>query len=180
MSREQAFTSLLEEKKDRVYSYALHVLQHPEDAEDAVQHAFIQLWREWDHVGADKRERWLMQVLHNRCMDGLRSRRAASARFLPTGEGHLDAATMTVASSLTTDARIERYDVRKIIEAGMETLPDSTRSMMVLHYFQDLPLDSIADLLRIPVGTVKAALHRGRKRLLDFVLQTCPELVQSR
>ncbi|MBN1424729.1 sigma-70 family RNA polymerase sigma factor [Candidatus Fermentibacteria bacterium] len=179
MNREQAFTTLLEQEKDRVYSYALHVLHHPEDAEDVVQHAFIQLWREWDHIGRDKRKRWLMQVLHNRCMDSIRSRRATGARFLPTGQGHLETATMTVASPLTADARLEGHDVRKVIEAGMETLPDSTRSMMVLHYFQDQPLDGIADLLRVPVGTVKAALHRGRKKLLEFVLATCPDVVES-
>jgi len=180
MSKEQAFTSLLEEQKNRVYSYALHVLQHPEDAEDVVQHAFIQLWRRWDRVQSDKRERWMMQTAHNRCMDTLRRRRTTRERFLPAGEGQLDKASRYVPSVDHTEHGIEYSETQQLLRAGMAQLPEATRSMLVLHYFQEMPLDRIAEILRLPVGTVKAALHRGRRKLREFLSETYPELVELR
>jgi RNA polymerase sigma-70 factor (ECF subfamily) len=180
MSKEQAFTSLLDEQKDRVYSNAVHVLQHPEDAEDVVQHSFIQLWRQWDRVETEKRGRWLMQVVHNRCMDNLRRRRSTRERFLPPGEGHLETASRCTPSIECADRAAEFADAQRVLRKGMATLPETTRSMLVLHYFHDMPLDRIAEMLRLPVGTVKAALHRGRKKLREFLGETYPELVESR
>jgi RNA polymerase sigma-70 factor, ECF subfamily len=122
-----------------------------EDAEDAVQEAFARASTRWARLRAyDAPEAWVRRVALNLATTGLRHARrqlAALAR-LPTP---------TAEPPRSTD--------RLAIEAGLRRLPLRHRQVLVLHYGADLPVEQVAQQLRLPTGTVKSRLARARAAL---------------
>jgi RNA polymerase sigma-70 factor, ECF subfamily len=122
-----------------------------EDAEDAVQEAFARASTRWARLrDYDAPEAWVRRVALNLATSGLRRARRQLAAV-----ARLGAATTEPARS--TD--------RLAIEAGLRRLPLHYRQVLVLHYGADLPVEQVAQQLRLPTGTVKSRLARARSAL---------------
>jgi RNA polymerase sigma-70 factor (ECF subfamily) len=160
----ERFTQLLESNRDRVYNQALYCLRDPEDAQDVTQEAFVKLWRNYENIAPDKAAGWLMRVSHNLCIDLIRRRKSQRKNFgfpdpealdrLPGGVPGTD-----IEESLQLDQQ------QKALLEAMETLPAETRSVMVMHYFQEMKLSEIAESLDKTVSALKVQIHRARKSL---------------
>ena len=171
------FTQLLESNRDRVYNHTLYCLRNPEDAQDVTQDAFVKLWRNYDDIAPGKAAGWLMKVAHNLCIDLIRHRRSQQNNFgfpdpsamerLPAGGSGPDLEYM-----LDLDQR-----QRALLDA-MDTLGAETRSVMVMHYFQEMKLQEIAAVLGKTVSALKTQIHRARKSL-RLVLTPPAELGQD-
>jgi RNA polymerase sigma-70 factor (ECF subfamily) len=120
------------------------------DAQEVAQEAFARAWQHWDSVrGYDSPEAWVRRVATNLATSRLRrSRTARAARRRLAGD-------LAPEISLDTVALV----------AGLRTLPERQRVVLVLHYLADLPVNQIALELQCPVGSVKAWLSRGRDAL---------------
>lgn len=158
------YTRLLAEHRDRVYSRALYVLRDREDAEDVTQEAFLRLWRQGDEVAPERLAGWLARVVHNLCIDQTRRRKVVRTRF---GRPDPDAADRLPAGGAQGDPEWNlRLDQRQqLVLDAMATLPVETRSVMMMHYFQGLRLQEIADALGKTETAVKVQVHRARKSL---------------
>jgi RNA polymerase sigma-70 factor (ECF subfamily) len=154
-----AFAALVERHERRVYNLALRMTGREEDARDATQDAFLTALRKLSSFrGEAAFTTWMHRVTANACYDVLRKRQRhplleSPREDLPTLEpppapDHAD------DSSLSLDVR------RALLE-----VPEDFRVAMIMHDVQDLPQDQIAEILGIPVGTVKSRLHRGRVAL---------------
>ncbi len=122
-----------------------------EDAEEVCQEAWARLVVRWDKVrGYDDPEAWVRGVAV-RLLISRRRRRAVAARFLPV------LASRDVVSVPSGDA----LD----LSAALASLPLDQRAVVVLHHALDLPVEEVARVLEIPVGTVKSRLSRGRAAL---------------
>ena len=178
--KKSAYQKILRDQKDRLYGYALYFLRDREDAEDVVQEVFIKLWQHWDRVDRKHTVAWMMRVAHNQCIDVVRQRKMSATRqndwnrveqtaFLADseGEGH-------------PEAQFELAETQKTLLMALDELPERTKSMMLLHYYQGLKYEEIGKILDAKVSTVKVAVHRGRKALKDILSEQYPERVGER
>jgi RNA polymerase sigma-70 factor, ECF subfamily len=142
------------------YRTACLILRNPADAEEAVQDAFLRVWRFRASVPADDgARRWLYRVLVNSCCSKLRSDRArrmnAAADEVPDRPGTGPTPETAVAQAEATDA----------VRQSLAALPEHLRIPLVLRYYAGLSEREIATAIRRRPGTVKSRLHEARRRL---------------
>jgi RNA polymerase sigma factor (sigma-70 family) len=131
------------------------ITRDPERAKDAVQEALVKAWRDLPALRDPARfEAWLRQLLVRSCMDELRRGRRIS--------GHVELIDMH--HPVVADAAMSVAE-RDALERAFRRLDPEQRALIVLHYYQDLPLGEAASALRIPVGTAKSRLSRARDAL---------------
>jgi RNA polymerase sigma-70 factor (ECF subfamily) len=148
------------EHKDRVYSYARHLLRHAEDAQDVAQECLVRLWHHRDHVepGAACRN-WLLRSAHNLCVDTIRRRRSRGEVFRDE--------TMPEPPDGRPDAfrRAHACQASAVLSRALMELTDRDRAIVLLREVEGMPYDEIASLLDLNLGTLKATLHRVREKL---------------
>jgi RNA polymerase sigma-70 factor, ECF subfamily len=153
--------ALLVEGYGRAYRTAYLIMRNPADAEEAVQEAFLRVWRFRAALPAgDGLQPWLYRVLVNTCYSQLRKevprrqRSAGEAAFATMAEAGPSPETVA-ASASTAD---------QVIDA-LADLPDHLRVPAVLRYWTGLSEKEIAVAIRRRPGTVKSRLHEARRRL---------------
>ena len=152
-----AFDELMRAHQDRVFGICLRMLRDREAALDATQETFITVFRKADRfAGRSAFSTWLYRVAVNTCYDN--TRKAQRRRTEPLPET-ADPADDTALDDLAA------VEVRPDIEAALAGLPEEFRSAVVLSDLEGLALQTVADILDVPVGTVKSRVFRGRKLL---------------
>ncbi len=144
----------------RAYRTAYLIVRNPADAEEAVQEAFLRVWRFRESLppGA-AREPWLYRVLVNTCHSLLR-------REIPRRERTARSEPETVER--TTPAELaEHAETASSVAEALDGLPDHLRVPVVLRYWTGLSEREIALAIRRRPGTVKSRLHEARRRLAD-------------
>ena len=158
--KETEYESAVSMHQDRVHSYAMTILRNPAEAQDAAQEALIRLWEHRAAVPVDGARPWLMRTTHNLCIDQIRRRRVRSE----IGDGD-DAVATRAYSGPGPQQLAESGDLRRLIDLALEALSPDDRAVIVMREVQNLPYDEIAAALDVPLGTLKARLHRARERL---------------
>jgi RNA polymerase sigma-70 factor (ECF subfamily) len=162
---QDAFTQLVDMDGDRCYAIAYRILRDVDRAKDAVQQAFLLAWRELPRLrDVERFEVWLYRLLVNACYEEARRHRrwTSRVRVLPM-EG--PAAPDPIVS----------VDDRDALERAFQRLSPEHRAVFVMHHHAGLPLQSIADVVGVPIGTVKSRLHHA-VRNLRAVLEVESEL----
>ena len=144
------------------YGLALRVLRDPALAEDAVQEAFLALWRTARRFVPERARAstWLLTLVHRRAVDVVRREERRRAEPLehapePTGGG-ADADALL---------RLERERV----QAALAQLPDAQREALELAYFGGFTQSELADRLGEPLGTIKSRMFAGLRRLAELL-----------
>ncbi|HEX8025070.1 MAG TPA: sigma-70 family RNA polymerase sigma factor [Candidatus Limnocylindrales bacterium] len=157
---EQAFASLAVAVGDRLHAVSHRILRDTDLAEDATQQALLAIWRDLPTLRDPAHfDAWSYRLLVRACYaEGRRTRRwTPNLRVLPVDE--------------PADAdRLSAVVDRDQLERGFRRLSIDHRVVVVLHHYLDLSLDAVADVLGIPVGTVRSRLHhamRGLRAALD-------------
>ncbi len=144
------------------YRLAFRILRDSALAEDAVQEAFLAVWRSAD---AYKRERakpstWILTVVHRRAVDLVR--REQSRRGEP-----LEVAPEPVSGPADEDAVLR--DRRAAVQAALTELPGEQRQALELAYYGGLTQSELAERLGVPLGTVKSRMFAGLGRLRELL-----------
>ena len=172
------FTELLAQHKDRVYSLALYSLRDAHDAEDVTQEVFLKLWDRYAEIDPEKVGGWLTRVTHNLCIDHSRRRKAQRNNF---GQPDADAVDRLVAEQgpgADPTLGVVLDERQRELLAALDTLTPETKSVMMMHYFQDMKLHEIGAALDKSVSALKVQIHRARKSL-RLVLTTEDPLPQA-
>ncbi len=164
----QAFGELVRRYQDRLYPTLLHLTGSAEDARDLLQESFFRAYQKLDHYrGGSSFYTWLYRLSINLAISERRRRRSRplarlsdiypdAARTAPEPIDHRDPGRfMEVAER---DAQIHR---------ALDALAPDHRAVVVLKDFDGLRYDQIADVLGVPVGTVRSRLHRARHELRE-------------
>lgn len=173
-----AFKRILRRHKDCVYNYSLYFLQNHEDAEDVTQEVFVKLWQNWDNIDRNKVKAWLMRVAHNMCIDQVRRGKALATNFNTSAP--IDLESLPIKSDMNVDPELyyEFTEMQKALLTALNTLPERTKSMLLLHYFQGLKYEAIGEILNTKVGTIKVAIYRGKKMLRKFIETQFQEIME--
>jgi RNA polymerase sigma-70 factor (ECF subfamily) len=151
---DQAFGTIMARHERRVYNLAYRMLGNTEDARDATQDAFLSCFRHLSGFRGDSAfSTWLHRIAVNACFDALRRRRDTTS---------LDERPIEPAPS---PDHADRTGSAIDIQRALSSVPPDFRVVVVMHEIQDMPLEDIASILDVPVGTVKSRLHRGRVAL---------------
>lgn len=156
----EAYAVLATGMADRFLAVARRILRDVDLAEDATQQALVAIWQDLPKLREPARfEAWSYRLLVRACYaEGRKERRwAPNLRLLPADE---PTATDDLSSVLDRDE----------LENAFRRLSIKHRAVVVLHHYLDLPLERVADLLGIPVGTAYSRLHyamRGLRAALD-------------
>ena len=150
-----AFDALVEARLDRTYRTARAIFGNDQDARDAVQDAWLSVWRRLPSLrDAAAFDPWLDRILVNACRSAIRRRRGV--REIP----------MAVSFDVKHGGPgPDQVAEREIVERAFERLDPDKRAILVLHHVHHQPIDQIAAALGIPEGTAKWRLHAARKAL---------------
>lgn len=161
----EAFEQAARAHKDRVHGYAAHLLRDVEEARDVAQEALVRLWQHWNKIDAPGRRTWLMRTTHNLCIDRIRKRRVRAEvegeELIPLQPDYAPGPTRLAESNQLGGA----------IERALESLSVEDRAVVVLREVQGMNYDEIARTLDLPLGTLKARLHRARERLREKLVR---------
>lgn len=139
-----------------MYNLALRMTGREEDARDATQDAFLIALRKLSSFRGDAAfTTWMHRVTVNACYDLLRKRQRA-----PLADEPLEPEAGPPAPD-HAEAAAGSVDVQR----ALMRVPEQFRAVLVLHDIQDVSHEEIAEILDIPIGTVKSRLHRGRVAL---------------
>ncbi|MEV7356036.1 RNA polymerase sigma factor SigM [Kitasatospora sp. NPDC091276] len=162
-----AFGLLVNRHRDRLWAVALRTLGDREEAADALQDALVSAFRAAPGFqGRSAVTTWLHRIVVNACLD--RARRSATRRTTPLDEDPRRLDTL-VGAAEPADSPVVRAEVQRELAAALAELPAEQRAALVLVDMQGYPVAEAAELLGVPVGTVKSRCARGRARLLPLV-----------
>jgi RNA polymerase sigma-70 factor, ECF subfamily len=159
-----AFEDLVRLYQDRIYNLCRHMLINTHDAEDAAQDTFVKAFRGLRGFRPDASlYTWLYRIAVNTCIDYKR-RRVFSSLFRITSEGEED--LIDSASAAPSPERLYESKQAGIgLWKGLAALSDKLRTVIVLKELEELSYEEIADVLDLPLGTVKSRIARAREEL---------------
>lgn len=165
-----AFESLVRRYESELFSYLRRYLGNAEMAEDVFQATFLQVHLKKDQFEDGRRFRpWLYTIATNQAIDAQRRNRRHRMVSLDhrTG-GEDDVGTlveMLSGNDRTADEKMEDEEAREWVRVAVGDLPETLRSALLLVYHQGMKYREAADVLGIPVGTVKSRLHAALLKL---------------
>ncbi len=144
------FDALVEEHQAMVFSVCLHFLREREAAEEAAQEVFLALYRHMDEIESPRHAVfWLRKVAAQRAIDEARRRQRRPQ------------VALEVVPEPAAKTRAEDPLLGQVLRRLVASLPEAPRMVMVLRYQEDLDPTEIAEILRMPVATVKSHLQRS-------------------
>jgi RNA polymerase sigma-70 factor (ECF subfamily) len=150
-----AYTLLATEVADRYLAVSRRILRDLNLAEDATQQALLAIWQDLPHLRDPARfEAWSYRILVHACYTEGRNQRRWSPdlRLLPLDES-------------VVDDGLSSFVDRDQLERGFRRLSIDHRTVVVLHFYLDLPLDRVAEIVGIPSGTAHSRFHHAMRAL---------------
>ncbi len=164
----------LAELYDRIgriaYGLALRVLRNERHAEDAVQEAFLQVWRSAATFRAEraKASTWVLTLVHRRAVDLVRREERRQADSLS------DDTVVGNAPERTEEAFWLRFE-RERVQTALRQLPDVQREALELAYYGGFSQSELAERLGVPLGTIKSRMFAGLARLRELLDDSAQE-----
>ena len=159
-----AFEALVHRHRNVVYRTAARIVG-PSEAEDVTQDAFLRAYHRLDQYGGRAGFRtWLLQITHNAALNTL-----ARARRRPAGS---DADSQHIPDRdpiRQPVSQLERRERQARLELKLAALRPEYRALLVLRDLEGLSYAEIAEILAMPLGTVKGRLHRARDELIELM-----------
>ena len=163
-----ALMSLYDRYRGIAFALAYRILNDAGAAEEAVQDAFMQVWRRadlYDPARGSGLRAWLLKIVHNRAIDLLRRRNGGTGSAIDLETVEFIPAVDDVQREVT--ATLEQDEVRVAVAA----LPAAQRETIHLAYFEGLTHQEIADRTQTPLGTVKGRLRLGLRKLAESLTE---------
>lgn len=178
-----AFDLLMGRHQGRVYRLACRILGDVEAALDAAQEAFVRAWRALPGFkGEAAFSTWLTRITINQCRNELRRRRTLKhtrplSLDAPGADGVTTAGEQLAAADAQAWERAGGLESASALRELIQQLDPEAREILVLREAEALSYEDIAEILAVPVGTVRSRLHRARaelKRRLSGVVESRP------
>lgn len=163
-----AWEQIVARFRRKIFHIAYKFTGKHDEAEDLTQEIFLKVFRSLEKFNRDADfSTWLSSVARNYCIDHYR----ASKREREVLVEDLVAFDLAPASSGNPHRVLEERDRSSFVRRGLEMLPEKLREAVVLRDLQGLSYQEMADQLRLPEGTVKSRINRGREELARLLLR---------
>ena len=150
-----AFVDLLRDRVDRLFAMARRILHEVDRAEDALQDALVTAWRDLPSLrDPDRFDFWIQRLLANMCIDHARRNRRRYAQLqVLTVDGH------------SAPDELGRVVDRDTVDRAFRRLTPEERTVLVLRYYLGYEPSTIAEVLGVPGGTIRARLHHAHRAM---------------
>jgi RNA polymerase sigma-70 factor (ECF subfamily) len=168
---QRACRDLVRRYERPVYSVLMRVVRRSEDAEDLVQETFVKVFRALDRYDPERSfAAWIFTIASRLAIDQHRRRRVQTVSLNVTDPGSGEERTMDVVDpGLRPDEITSNAEEELQTSALIDSLPEHYRIVVLLRHQQDLSYEEISEALNLPLGTVKARIHRARALLKDRI-----------
>lgn len=170
----RAFERIMREHNRTLFRTARAILRDDAEAEDALQEAYVQAYRSLGSFRGDaKLSTWLARIVANEALMRLRklSRRAEIVPIQPAASTEELEKVSDTTMDNAPDANAERGEVRRLLEAQIDALPDAYRTVFMLRGVEELSVEETATVLGIPAATVRTRFFRARSLLREALAQ---------
>jgi RNA polymerase sigma-70 factor (ECF subfamily) len=149
----------------------MRVVRRSEDAEDLVQETFVKVFRALERYDPERSfAAWIFTIASRLAIDHLRRRRVQTVSLNVTDAGSGEERTMDVEDTgLKPDEVTSHAEEEVQANELIDSLPEHYRIVVLLRHQQDLSYEEISEALNLPLGTVKARIHRARALLKDRI-----------
>jgi RNA polymerase sigma-70 factor (ECF subfamily) len=164
---EKAYRELVELYQGQVYSVVLRMVRRREDAEDLTQETFVRMFRALDRYDPQRPfAAWLFTIASRLAIDHIRRRKVQPVSLTQREAGSDEEYEIEVPDSgPTPDEVTSRSEEERRTEELIRSLPPHYRIVVMLRHQRDMAYEEIAEALHLPLGTVKARIHRAREIL---------------
>ena len=168
---QRAYRDLVRRYQRPVFSVVMRVVRRAEDAEDLTQETFVRMFRALERYDTERPfTAWLFTIASRLAIDHLRRRRIQTVSLTVGEAGSSEEHTLDVEDpGLKPDEITSNAEEEKHASHLIDSLPEHYRIVVLLRHQQDLSYDEIAEALNLPLGTVKARIHRARALLRDRI-----------
>ncbi len=170
----RAFRLLMDEYRDRIYTFCLRAASRREDAEDLAQEVFIRTWKGLDRFrGGSSLATWIYRIAWNVCASYLdRKGRALPVLSYREDDDNDETHAASILDSVEGELRggrddreFKRFENRQLLDTLFEQIPEAHKLILTMYYLQELTYEEIAAVTNRPMGSVKATLHRAKTSL---------------
>lgn len=167
----RSFDLLVEQHYLLVYNTAYRMLGDSDSAADATQTAFVRAYRSLGRFrGTSAFSTWLYRIVCNVCLDSLRSRRSDVVSLDVDHEDDGDPHELSLPDTTgEPGAHAEQSERQQAVHRALGQLSEDYRLVLALYDLMGFSYDEIADILQVPLGTVKSRLNRARLALKDVL-----------
>jgi RNA polymerase sigma-70 factor, ECF subfamily len=167
----KAYAELVERHKDKAMTLAMKMLKSRENAEEALQDAFVRVFNalprfEWKSSFST----WFYRIVYNVCASELAKRHEPHQVSIHE-ENEDEQGVELVSDDSSPDAALESSELNTIILEEIDRLPVAYGPTFALFFVQDMSYDEIVEVTGLPLGTVKARLFRARTLLRNAVVK---------
>jgi RNA polymerase sigma-70 factor, ECF subfamily len=158
---QDAFAQLVQRHQRRVFNLVFRIVQEYEEANEITQETFLAAWQGLPSFRGDARfSTWLYRIAYNCSLRQLEQRKRDKA---------LQAAIQAEQISVERDeqAQVEAHDCQALVREQLSTLPAKYRIVLILRHLQEMTYEEIAEILTMPIGTIKTHLFRARNLLKE-------------
>lgn len=164
------FESLVEAHYRRIYSLTYRMVQSEPDAADLTQETFVRVYRALPKLRAEgAQSAWIRRIATNLCLDWLRRRNSSpslsSLDARPSEDSDNHQSWEIADPSGEPDLLFSSKERAGALYAAIERLQDDYRTVVILHYMEEMRVEEIAASLGVPAGTIKSRLSRARREL---------------
>jgi RNA polymerase sigma-70 factor (ECF subfamily) len=161
---QKAFNKLVLRWQKSIYNFCLRYLGDTELAQDVLQSTFLRVYQKlatlYDHA---KFTTWIYQIAKNLCFDELKKKNHESLSEISVDDGK---GLLSSAIESDNPFRMSAYnDLVQVLRQAMQRIPDEQRLIIILKTYHELKFWEIAEILNIPVNTVKARMYKGLQAL---------------
>lgn len=159
---QQEFKHTVTPIKDKLYRFALRLMNSAHEAEDVVQEVMIKLWQQRDQLCQIKNvEAWSVRLTRNMSIDKIRARKTSESTDI----------LLNVANEMPSpEALASSSETFRWVEKAMRQLPEKQRMVMHLRDMEEYSYKEIAEVLDIPLNQVKVNLSRARKSVRTYLM----------
>jgi RNA polymerase sigma-70 factor (ECF subfamily) len=159
-----AFGQLVRKYQDRLFNALAHMVGCAEEAEDIAQEAFVQAYVKLESFRQDSAfYTWLYRIAFNTAVSRRRKRRIE----MSIDQGRELLGQEPVGDGEAPEERLLREEQAQQVHAALSALNEEHRAILVLREMEGCCYESIAEILEVPVGTVRSRLHRARSQLRE-------------
>lgn len=163
----EAFAEIVELYKDKIFQLAYRMTGNRQEAEDIAQETFLRVYANINQYNEGyKFSTWIYRIATNLCIDRARKKKPDfSLDEKAAGTEGLDWYSRLSSPDKTPEETVVTQELQNHVQDAITQLSPKYRSIMILRYIEDLSLQEISELLKLPITTIKTRIHRGREAL---------------
>jgi len=162
----EAFGKLVDAYQNRVFGFVRRMVPNPEEASDITQDVFIRAFQSFQRFdGRCSVRTWLFRIAYNLCIDRARKIGRSPSEVSLHGTSDIDETFDVPDGRWQPDQVAIEGELAEAIDAAISTMSEKLRSVLLLHDKEDMPYEEIAQMVGVPIGTVKSRLFLARAHL---------------